>query len=96
MKYSKLSEKREPVVVDVIFPVEKNSGEQSEVTLTILFEDELLLEEILEASECHPIIGMINESLPTGTFLSDVPIGFHTSKNPDIIDLKVHRDIELY
>jgi hypothetical protein len=96
MKYSKLSEKKEPVIVDVIFPVEKESGEQSEITLTILFDDELLLEEILEASQCDCIIGMINEKLPTGTFLSDIPTGFNKSKNPDIIDLKVHRNVELY
>jgi hypothetical protein len=96
MKYSKLSEKKEPAIVDVIFPVEKESAEQSEITLTIWFEDELLLEEILEASQCDCIIGMINEILPTGTFLSDVPTGFHKSKYLDTIDLKVHRDVDLY
>lgn len=70
---AKLNESREPLLVNVTFPIETEIGKQSEKTLTIWFEDDLLCEEILEASQCDSIIGMLNEKLSTGTFLSDIP-----------------------
>lgn len=96
MKFSKLNEKGEPVVVNVTFPVEAESGKHTESILTIWFEDFFLCEEILEASDCYPILGMINEILPEGVFVSDTPMSFEVTKTQDSIDLKIHREIELY
>lgn len=96
MKFSKLNEKGEPMVVNVSFPIETESGKHTESILTIWFEDCFLCEEIVEASDCYPILGMLNEKLPEGIFVSDVPSYFEVAKNQDSIDLKVYREIELY
>jgi hypothetical protein len=98
MKYGKLNNKvqNNHCSVNITFPIETESGTSEEITLTVLFEDEYLLEEIVEASQCYPILGMINEKLPKGSFVSDTLICFETSKKSDIIDLVVHREVELY
>lgn len=83
--FAKLDEPLEPLVVNVTFPVETETGKQSETTITIWFEDNILCEEILEASQCTPIIGMINEKLSTGTFLSDVPQSWDYPKKTTIL-----------
>jgi hypothetical protein len=94
--FAKLNEVREPLVVNVTFPVETETGKQSESILTIWFEDDLLCEEILEAYQCSAIIGMLNEKLSVGTFLSDVPESWDYTQKYDKIDLKVYRGVELY
>lgn len=94
--FTKLDKPREPLVVNVTFPIETETGKDTESTLTIWFEDDLLCEEILEAHQCDAIIGMVDEKLSKGSFITDVPQSWDYPKEHDKIDLKVYRDVELY
>ena len=97
MESSKINEElSENIIVSIMFPVESESGYQSKTTITIWFEDQDLFEGIVEESDCTPIIGMINEILPKGIFLADVPTGWDLIKNPNKIHLKVNRNMKLY
>ena len=92
--FPKLETPREPLVVNVTFPIEIETAD--EVILTIWFEDDVLCEEILEAYQCTAIIGMLNEKLSTGKFLADVPQSWEYPTKYNKIDLKVYRGVELY
>lgn len=65
----------------IIYEKLNDPREHSVANINFHIEDDLLCEEILENYQCDAIIGMINENLPEGCFITDAPQSWEYVKN---------------